>query len=475
MTGNTRASTRQLLFEELEINLDEVPIEHLSNYTAVEYFLIVEDELSSDATNLEKVNRYIESFHHLSEAEDWQKASQITFFHLTTSNGDQELHWHLHDWGYFLEKVSICQPLLGNLQPRSEAVLLNSMANAYDGLGEFHNAIRYQQRHLEIAQEIGRLDFIAAALSGMGNAYQSLGDFQKAISCHEQALEIELVRGNFEKASGSLGNIGNAYFSLQEYTTAYQYYQQYLEIARRFNNRKKEATALQGIADCYRVESHYEEAIDHYKRSLAIVRELENRQLEASKLGNIGLTYKNSGDYSRALEYYNQAISLARDIGDRQCEATIIGNIGVVHKYLNCYQEAINFQKEALAICSEIGDREGEARAFLNLGNIYGEMNFKNQAYFYLIKSIFIYHDLQIMPWVKQMLIEYFSFLVAGINPNNTEDEYISKEIELAMYSEIMYEAMTEVLGVNIDWLNTNLQCNAIEEIVRIAIYYFRE
>ena len=99
MTDNSK-TPGQLLFEELEINLDKVPFEHLSNYTAIEYFLTIEDEPLSDATNLEKVSRYLESFYHLCEVEDWKRASKVIFVRLNTPT-QEELHAQLKTWGYY--------------------------------------------------------------------------------------------------------------------------------------------------------------------------------------------------------------------------------------------------------------------------------------------------------------------------------------------------------------------------------------
>lgn len=94
----------QLLFTKLGINLDEVPIEQLSDYTAVEYYLTVEDEPSPDAANIEKVRRYLEAFHHLSEVEAWEEASKILSIYLDTPTNEQ-LHEQLGTWGYYHERI----------------------------------------------------------------------------------------------------------------------------------------------------------------------------------------------------------------------------------------------------------------------------------------------------------------------------------------------------------------------------------
>jgi hypothetical protein len=63
--NNNYQQEERSLFVQLNINLDKVSFEQLAHYTALKFFLTVEDEPHFEATNLEKVNRYLESFHHL--------------------------------------------------------------------------------------------------------------------------------------------------------------------------------------------------------------------------------------------------------------------------------------------------------------------------------------------------------------------------------------------------------------------------
>ena len=67
----------QELFEELNINLDIVPLEELADYTAVFYFLTIEDEPPQNSTNLEKVNRYLQAFDHLQNIQKLNQALKI--------------------------------------------------------------------------------------------------------------------------------------------------------------------------------------------------------------------------------------------------------------------------------------------------------------------------------------------------------------------------------------------------------------
>ena len=120
-----------VLFASWNINLDEVPIEQLDHYIAVENYLTDEDEAPPDADNLEEVSFYLQAFYHLSEVEDWEKAKAIVRIQLSTPT-NEELHIQLGTWGYYQEQIDLCSRLLGKLDTRTDSTCLNTLGMAYD-------------------------------------------------------------------------------------------------------------------------------------------------------------------------------------------------------------------------------------------------------------------------------------------------------------------------------------------------------
>ena len=149
---NDSFQQRKSLLKQLELKLDAVPFDQLSNYTAVEYYLTIEDEPPSEATNLEKVNRYLESFNHLCEVEAWEKAITIYGTRLETPTND-ELHSQLRLWGYYKEQIKISLRLFRKLNLSIDVICANSLGTAYGSLGQYQRAIDYFQQALEIARE----------------------------------------------------------------------------------------------------------------------------------------------------------------------------------------------------------------------------------------------------------------------------------------------------------------------------------
>ena len=89
-----------------------------------------------------------------------------------------------------------------------------NLGTIYHGLVEFKKAIKYHQRHLEIAKEVGDKAGEGRGYGNLGNAYHGLGQFQTAIEYHQRHLEIAKEVGDKAGEGGSYANLGNAYHGL---------------------------------------------------------------------------------------------------------------------------------------------------------------------------------------------------------------------------------------------------------------------
>ena len=426
----------QLLFAKLGIDLDKIPINKLSNYTAVEYFLTVEDEPPPNANNLEKLKRYLESFHHLCEVEDWDRAKEIVFAREITPSG-KELHKQLNIWSYYSEQIEICKRLLGKLELKLEGVLMCSLGIAYENLGQYQTSIEYHTKFLEIGRKLDKQEFIGTAMGGLGNAYHYLGEYHKAIEYHKQAFNIHDRNSDLEGMCSAIGNIGNEYYALGDLQKAFEYYEQYLEIAHEFGYREKKAGAMQSLGNCYRVMGQCETAIEYLQNALVIFQEIGNRAAEAVTLNDLGVAYKNLGHYHNAIALQKKSLAICRQVGSKHGEATSLGNLGVNYYHLGHYEMAIDYQEKALDICRKIGDKDGEGRAFINMGNVYAKIGKMDRACLFWIKGIWIYDSLEVSYQVNEIIQEKFGMLIAMFSLIGQKYGVNKKKQELAITENI--------------------------------------
>lgn len=135
-------SEDQKLFPQLAINWDEVSLEYYSHYTAVEYYLTVQDQAYQEGDSLEKVRHYLEAFYHLSEVKDWQRCIKICLVELDTPTRET-LHNQLGTWGYYHQQADLYQTTLDKVNSQWCTICLNGLGNLYNFLGNYKLAIEY--------------------------------------------------------------------------------------------------------------------------------------------------------------------------------------------------------------------------------------------------------------------------------------------------------------------------------------------
>ncbi|NES73208.1 MAG: tetratricopeptide repeat protein, partial [Okeania sp. SIO2D1] len=166
------------------------------------------------SNNLEMVKGYLESFYHLGEVEDWERASQILFIQVPPIR--ESLHTQLSRWGYSQESIQLHSTLLGKLDRRWDSLCLNCLAKVYYSLEKYDKAIDYHQQDLHIAQDIKDRSGECIALESLGNVYEALGEYDKAIDYYQQSWQIAKDIGNCDREGGALRNLGSVYEALGE-------------------------------------------------------------------------------------------------------------------------------------------------------------------------------------------------------------------------------------------------------------------
>ncbi|MGD2184398.1 tetratricopeptide repeat protein [Lusitaniella coriacea] len=199
------------LFGQLDLDLDSVPLENLADYSAVYYFLMLEDEPPTDAGNLEKVHRYLEAFHHLQSVRDWNRALKVLIA-TPDPRMEEELHNLLGIWGYSQQQAEIYQTLLYQVNAQCDTTCLNGLGHFCDTIADYDRAIEYHQPHLQLAREIGDSTSEWLALTGLGNACESKGQIESAIAplrevrCEDWAMPTTFW-GTLSKQFSSLSSV----------------------------------------------------------------------------------------------------------------------------------------------------------------------------------------------------------------------------------------------------------------------------
>ena len=269
-----------------------------------------------------------------------------------------------------------------------EGTAYGNLGNAYYSLGDYQKAIEYLEKSLKITMEIGNRDRDGRAYGNLGFAYLSLGDYRKAFEYLEKFLKIVMEIGDQCAEGRAHLNLGNAYQLLGDYRKAIEHHEKSLKIAIEIGDRDTEGRAYVSLGNAYQSLSNYRKAIDYFEKSLKILIRISDRGAKGAAYGSLGNAYLCLGDYSKAIEYYEKSLKIAIEIGDRAGEGTTKSNLGHAFNTLGNYRKAIDYLEKSLKIAIEIGDRGGEGTANASLGNAYNLRGNYRKAIDYLKKSL---------------------------------------------------------------------------------------
>ncbi len=304
---------------------------------------------------------------------------------------------------------------------KGDGNFLYNLGYAYYFLGDYTQAIKYQEQSLSIARETKNKQREGESLGNLGLTYYGLGEYNEAIKYQKQSLSIARETKNKQREGESLGNLGDVYYRLGDYTQAINYQKQSLSIARETKNKQHEGESLGNLGDIYYALGDYTQAIKYQKQSLSIARETKDRLGERKALRNLELAYNSVGDYTQAINYQKQSLSIAREIKDKLDEGQFLTNLENIDDALEDYKQAIKYQESSLAIFRQTKDRLGEGESLDNLGNAYYALKDYKQAIKYQEQRLALSREMKDKESEGNVLNHLGSTLLDSGNPQAAE------------------------------------------------------
>ena len=156
---NRAAFVEMLLLNPQQVKAIQ-PRSRRSHYRAAINWMMLHQS-SADASNLVKVQGFLEAFHHFCEVEDWGRARLIFQLESPPLLPDT-LYRQLNVWGDYFSSIELCCQMLGKFDDEFDAIVLNAWGNSCNELARYEEAIVLYERALESAQRIGNDEFMAA-------------------------------------------------------------------------------------------------------------------------------------------------------------------------------------------------------------------------------------------------------------------------------------------------------------------------
>jgi tetratricopeptide (TPR) repeat protein len=380
-----RLNLRDLTNEKLKANYS---FEQRQNYQAIKNWLSGRNIVKSPTT-IDRLKCYLQSFEHLIAIPDWQRALKILIAPIGEHSDieDQDILGQLQVWSYYRETIELCEKIIDRIEPMNQLLILNRLANAYENLHEYQQAIEFYQNALDLATELGQLRIGAQSISNIGNIHLLQRNYQKAIASYQQAGEIAEQIDDERLRLTILGNNGNIFIGIGDYLNAITWLEKALVIARKIGDQYAEGITVGGLGIATSCLGQHQQAEAYLLTALAINRDFGDRQGELSVLANLGNSCDYRQDYQRAIEYHQQALQLARDLKDRITEVNTLSGLGNSYYFLGDYQQAQTYFELSKEIAEHIDYPLGLAIALANIGSNLGKLEQTELAIAHLLEA----------------------------------------------------------------------------------------
>lgn len=417
----------------------------------------------ADATNLQRVEGWLEGVHYLTSLENYQLAYEVMQVQLEITTTDEKpLHELLGRWGYSTEQLALYESLLGEVPVEREVTLIDGIAHTQHSLGNYDEVLRWCDRYKEALAELqdlsqaqkaeGRLygligithhakgDYLQAvdaherrlaigrgiadwqaqadALGDLGIAHFSTGAFTDAIACHEEQLALCLQGQDEARQMMALGSLAHVALALGRTEVARDRYERLNGLAQQRTDRIAECVALMGLGNIARGEGDLESAVARYRRCAEVAREAGHRRSETVALASLAVALNAVGAYSAAWEVAERALGLAQMMGSDSLQGQALQVLGMVAGATQNYEVAISVWVEAIAVFEQIGDKPNLGLALFNLGGVMAVLGEANDAVGCWLRSLLLFAELENESRVQTVVSALRGHLEHEIDPS---------------------------------------------------------
>ncbi|XP_013103199.2 tetratricopeptide repeat protein 28 [Stomoxys calcitrans] len=274
--------------------------------------------------------------------------------------------------GHYEDAIGYLEQQLGTLErvnlpttQHDRARALGHLGDCYDALGDYEEAIKCHERHLQLATELQSFRDQEKAYRGMGHCHRALGNLQEALVCLEKRLVVAHELGSPDVKAVAYGDLGNIHCALGNHEQAVNCLEHQQEIARELGDRILVSDATSALGNVYQRMGDNDGALKLHKMDLEMGDHLGNAGMQARACGNLGAVYEAIRSYDDAVKFYEKQLTMTTD---HLSKTFACGSLGRVFHQMGQHAEAINYLKQGLAIAQSINKSEEEAKIRHQLG-----------------------------------------------------------------------------------------------------------
>ncbi|MDA2920757.1 tetratricopeptide repeat protein [Desulfobacterota bacterium AH_259_B03_O07] len=301
----------------------------------------------------------------------------------------------------FYETAKTCRILLGEAEKLAQELKDdNRLAKIYYQMGmsiyyAFEHTdigIKFANRCLEIAKNIGDEKLIANAYYVLASLYFKQGNFPHAVELFRESVSLNERIENVQAVIHSLGVIGVSYSWMGNLDKGREYIKKSINMAEELGDVRRIAAGYfyLGLTDV--MYGHLKEGIENLQKSISLFKDSGDIFYMLLPTGFLGYGYAKLGETKNGIEILEKNLLMLEEKKGPALWYVAIFNAFLGESYLmdGKISKALTHAKKSVNLSSKQGNKFEEAHAYQTLGTVYTQKGptYWSKGKICLIKSI---------------------------------------------------------------------------------------
>lgn len=235
---------------------------------------------------------------------------------------------------YFYEKCLDIAESMDDLPMQGNANL--NLGLTHDSMGDLAAAIKFHERHLQLATEMADEERLQAANHQLVEAYRRFAevhekksDDSEAVALYKKCLTAAADAKDLRSEGLATYRLGLACAASGDKTASIEYQQRYLDICKRTSDMLGEGSACAALAHSFRDLKETVLAIRYLEKYLNIATRNKQSVAQAEACAALGAIYSEEGEHEKAVTFFEKTFEIARSVGDRKLVDSARINLGM--------------------------------------------------------------------------------------------------------------------------------------------------
>lgn len=256
---------------------------------------------------------------------------------------------------YFYEKTLDISESMDDLPKQGNANL--NLGLTHDAMGDTSTAIKFHERHLQLAIETEDKKRLQQANQQLVESYRRYAeehekkkDNETAVKLYKKCLTAAVDARDLKSEGMATYRLGIACGAVNDKTASIEYHQRYLEICKKIGDQLGEGAACAALAHSFKDVNDVKLAIRYLEKYLDIASRNKQAVAQAEACAALGSIFSEVGEHERAVQYFEKTFEIAKSVGDRKLTDSARINLGMARGNMHMvnYMDVVNENLPAL-------------------------------------------------------------------------------------------------------------------------------